>query len=205
MPAHPGGNSGIRVDAFLSVLLIGVSGVKLFLLPSAVPIGHSLLFAVGARPPHDGVRKTRRLNVSRDLRGIAAYRLWILSEIASPIVPTKTTRLRRSGGDWGSSRHAAVSDAVACLVQRNSVPSVQIRCRITASRLPHVRAPLRRLAMVMPQDLRADHLVAGATNLVAPVWSAADQQRMSCLIECGRASSSPHWLIRPWTSVSRVW
>ena len=49
--------------------------VKLLLSPQAVPAGHSLLFAVGAWPPHDGVRKARRLNLSRDLRGIAALRL----------------------------------------------------------------------------------------------------------------------------------
>jgi len=28
--------------------LIGVFGVKLFLVPSAIPVGYSLLFAVGA-------------------------------------------------------------------------------------------------------------------------------------------------------------
>jgi hypothetical protein len=72
--------------------LIGVVGVKLFLSPQAIPVGHSLLFAVGAWPPHDGVRRARRLNLSRDLRGITALRLQTLSEIASPIVPTGTTR-----------------------------------------------------------------------------------------------------------------
>ncbi len=52
--------------------LIGVVGVKLLLSPHALPAGHSLFFAVGAGPPHDGVRKAKRLNLSRDLRGIAA-------------------------------------------------------------------------------------------------------------------------------------
>jgi hypothetical protein len=33
----------------------------------------------------NGVRRARRLNLSRDLRGIAALRFWTLSEIASPI------------------------------------------------------------------------------------------------------------------------
>ena len=36
------------------------------------PTGHSLLFAVGARPPQDGVRRARRLNLTRDLE---AHRL----------------------------------------------------------------------------------------------------------------------------------
>ena len=36
-------------------------------LPDAPPVGHLLLFAVGAGPPLDGVRKVRRLNLFRDL------------------------------------------------------------------------------------------------------------------------------------------
>jgi hypothetical protein len=40
--------------------LIGVIRVKPLLSPEALPMGHSLLFAVGARPPHDGVRRARR-------------------------------------------------------------------------------------------------------------------------------------------------
>jgi hypothetical protein len=84
--------------------LIGVSGVKLFLVPSAIPAGYSLLFAVGARPPQDGVRRARRPNLSCDLRCIAALRLWTLSEITSPIVPTGTTLAPpSSGGNWNSS------------------------------------------------------------------------------------------------------
>jgi hypothetical protein len=47
----------------------GSQAVPLF---HVAPVGHSLLFAVGAWPPHDGVRRARRLNLSRDLRGIAA-------------------------------------------------------------------------------------------------------------------------------------
>src|SRR5579863_5806412 len=35
---------------------------------SLAPVGHSLLFAVGAGPPQDGVRRARRLNLSRDLK-----------------------------------------------------------------------------------------------------------------------------------------
>jgi len=50
-----------------------------------------VLFAVGALPPHDGVRRARRLNLSRDLRGIATLRFRTLNEITSPIVPTGTT------------------------------------------------------------------------------------------------------------------
>lgn len=41
----------------------------------AIPVGHSLLFAIGAWPPQDGVRRARSPDLSRDLRGIAALRL----------------------------------------------------------------------------------------------------------------------------------
>ena len=108
--------------------------VKLLLSPQAVLVGHSLLFAVGAWPPHDGVRKARRLNLSRDLRGIAALRLRTLNEITSPIVPTGTTSAPPcSGGNGNSSGHAAAAFGQGCLPQRNSAPSLHIRCRITAS------------------------------------------------------------------------
>ena len=57
--------------------LIGAVEVKLLLLSGRMgaPAGHSLLFAVGAGPPHDGVRKARRLNLSTTL---PACRLQVL-------------------------------------------------------------------------------------------------------------------------------
>jgi hypothetical protein len=60
-------------------------------------VGHSLLFAVGAGPPHDGVRRTRRLNLLSDLAGIGTCRLEPVNEIASTIVPTGTIRLPLTG------------------------------------------------------------------------------------------------------------
>ena len=52
--------------------LIGVSWVRLLradFLPSAViaPMGHALLFAIGARSPHDGFRRARRPNLVHDV------------------------------------------------------------------------------------------------------------------------------------------
>jgi hypothetical protein len=67
----------------LRILSDQVSGVKLLLLPSATSVDHSLLFAVGAWPPHDGVRTPRRLNLSRDPLGTAALWLRTLNYIAS--------------------------------------------------------------------------------------------------------------------------
>ena len=60
------------------------------------PAGHSLLFAVGAGPPHDGVREQGVSICSTTLRG-NARRLWTLNEIALPIVPTGTIRITLSG------------------------------------------------------------------------------------------------------------
>ena len=102
-----GARQGNRVKVFVTnelrvSSLIGVVGVKLFLSLQAFPVGHSLLFAVGAWPPHNGVRRARRLNLSRDLRGIAALRLRTLNEITSPIVPTGTTRLRLRQAETGT-------------------------------------------------------------------------------------------------------
>jgi len=136
-------------------------------------VGHSLLFAVGARPPHDGVRRVRRLNLSRDLRGIASLRLRTLNEIASPIVPTGTTSAPpASGGNCNPSRHAAFVGVAACLHLRNSEPSLHIRCRITASlRATATRALAmpRRLATYMPQARSADHLVVR----ISSEWAAS--------------------------------
>src|SRR4051812_23494245 len=61
---------GRKLAKVSELSLIGVVGVKLFLVPQAIPVGHSLLFAVGAWPPHDGVRRVRRLNLSRDLEAL---------------------------------------------------------------------------------------------------------------------------------------
>src|ERR1700691_3391618 len=82
--------------------LIGVTRVKPILVPHVAPVGHSLLFAVGAWPPHDGIRRARRLNLTRDLRGIAALRFQTRNEITSPIVPTGTTRIRLRQAETGA-------------------------------------------------------------------------------------------------------
>jgi hypothetical protein len=67
-----------------------------------IPVGHSLLFAVSAWLPHDGVRRARRLNLSRDLEALLPAGSGLSSEIASPIVPTGTTRVRPAQRESGS-------------------------------------------------------------------------------------------------------
>ena len=67
-----------------------------------------------------------------------------------------------SGGNCNASAHAAEAGVAACLPQRNSLPSAQMRCRITANlraTATRARATPRRLAMFMPQARKADHLV----------------------------------------------
>ncbi len=53
-------------------------------------MGHSLLFAVGAGLPHDGVRRARRLNLLNDLVGLSVGRFAAVNEIILPFVPTGT-------------------------------------------------------------------------------------------------------------------
>ena len=100
-----------------------------------------------------------------------------------------------SDGNWNSLRHAA-ADAAAGLPQRNSLPSVQMRCRITASlraTATRARAMPRRLATFMPYARKADHLLLRINKEWAASYRAV------------RASSSPHRLICPWMSVSPDW
>lgn len=142
----------------------------------------------------DGVRRMRCLNLTRDLRDIhpvTGFRT--LNEITSSIVPMGTTLTPpSSGGSCNSFSHATV----AYLPQRNSLPSVHMRCRIIASlraTATRARAMLRRLATFMPHARSADHLVLRISNEWAASYSAV------------RASSSPHRLMRPCTSVSPDW
>src|SRR3954447_21884926 len=82
--------------------LIGAGEVKPLLVPAA-PAGRSLLCAVGAGPPHHGVRRVG-VPICVATSGASAPRLEALSGIASPVVPTGTTRLRpRPGGNSISS------------------------------------------------------------------------------------------------------
>jgi hypothetical protein len=82
--------------------LIGVGGVKLFLMPAALPAGHSLLFAVGAWPPHDGVRRARRLNLSRDLQSGVACGSGLSTRSPRPSSPRERRWLRLRQAETGT-------------------------------------------------------------------------------------------------------
>src|SRR5215207_309317 len=116
----------------------GAVEVKLLLLSVRIrrPRGSSLLFAVGAGPPHDGVRRARCLNLDHDLASLVR-RLWTLNEVASPIVPTGTIRFAswavRCDGPPVVQALTRATPALGSLPKRNSAPSLHIRWRMTAS------------------------------------------------------------------------
>src|SRR5881392_3562911 len=150
--------------------------VKLLLIalgPDRVaPVGHSLLFAVGAGPPHDGVRKARRPNLFHDLAGFCPQAL-----------DSQRDRLahRPHGND---PVHPVGRNLSVCLASfqaaaskrrswpnRNSVSSLHMRCRMTASlraTATRARAMPRALAIFMPQARRADHLRLRTRRVCAP-------------------------------------
>jgi hypothetical protein len=138
------------------------------------PMDHSLLFAVGAWPPHDGVRRTRRPNLSRDLRGSATLRFR---------TPQRDRLANRphgndigsafSGGNCNLSQQAATAAVAACLPERNSDLSTHMRCRMTASlrvTATQARAMPRRLATCIPQARSADHFVRQKHAESAAKW-----------------------------------
>jgi hypothetical protein len=118
-------------------------------------------------PPHDGVRRARRLNLSRDL-----------GHSCPPVLDSQRDHLAHrphgndaappcSGGTWNLSCHA-----VACLPQRNSLPSAHMRCRITES----LRATATR-ARAMPQARSADHLLLRTSSECAASYNAVRAAR----------------------------
>lgn len=145
-------------------------------------MGHTLLFAFGAWPPHDGVRRVRRLNLFHDL-GVLPQVL-DSHEIALPIVPTGTIRFTLSGSCVvfdpvvsALRRHAtAMAPLAGSLPQRNSALSLHMRWRMTTSlraTATRARAMPRRLATFIPHARRLDHLLLRTSSVCA------------ALVECG--------------------
>ena len=133
-----------------------------------------LLFGIGTRPFHHGSSKTRRNNLPSVL-AVTNGRSKRLSELTSSIVPRGTSFHRKVELEFppigcdpaGFSRCYGLF-----LVHRNSVPSTQMRCRITAKR--RARATIaffmpRRLAICIAQALSHDHLLVR----VSMTWAAS--------------------------------
>ena len=118
--------------------------------------------------------KTRRNNLPSGL-AVTNGRSKRLGELTSSIVPRGTSFHRRVELEFPpiGCNPAGFHAATACsLVHRNSVPSTQMRCRITAKR--RARATIaffmpRRLAICIAQALSHDHLLVR----VSMTWAAS--------------------------------
>jgi hypothetical protein len=157
---------------FRTPFLMEVAGGKLFLVPHVAPVGHSLLFAVGAWPPQDGVRRTRCLNLSRDLEALL------------PAGSGLSTRSPRPSSPQERRGSALVRRKLELLLRRRS-------CGLLAP---------TELAAIDPHAVQDDRQLAGDRNAsarhAAPLrylhapgpqrgpFRAADQQRVGRFVEC---------------------
>ncbi len=169
------GSSAFRLSAAaVSMSLAGFSnrpfGVKRFqtIRRCSVDVsrGLVLLFGIGTRALPSWDSKTRRNNL---LVGLAV-RLTAGSS-GRPNSPHPSSREgHHSTAGWSSSvlllrliLHGCHAAAAACSrVQRNSVPSTQMRCMITANRRASATIAFfipRRLAICIPQALSQDHFL----------------------------------------------
>jgi hypothetical protein len=124
--------------------------------------GLVLLYGIGTKALPSWDPKTRWNNL---LGGLAVGRSKRTCELTSSIVPRGTPFHRLVELEFSSCRDWVLRRshvAAASLVQRNSVPSTQMRCMITASRRASAtiaRFMPRRLAICIAQALSQDHRV----------------------------------------------
>jgi len=97
------------------------------------------------------------------------------NELTSSIVPRGTSSAQGGNLNFASalvgSRSSPQAETASSLVQRNSVPSTQMRCMITASRRASATMALfspRFLAIFMAQALSQDHFTLRVRMLWAP-------------------------------------
>ena len=142
----------------------------------SVDVAHGLvlLFGIGTRALPSWGSRTRWNNLSGGL----AIKL-MAGPSGHAISPHSSSRKGHHATARWSSRflllclilrcHAA---ATCCRVQRNSVPSTQMRCMITASRRASATIAFftpRRLAICIAQALSQDHFVAR----ISRIWAAS--------------------------------
>jgi hypothetical protein len=125
--------------------------------------GTLLLFEVGAEPPHAGMRRMGRYNLTSALAA-DQRRIGGPYELLPPVVPVGTS-FRRSRSVISLPAispppvQATAGTAALCLLQRNSLPSTHIRCRTTARRratATMARRIPRRRATHMPHAFSHD-------------------------------------------------
>ena len=124
--------------------------------------GLALLYGIGTRALPSWDPRTRRNNLYRGLAvsmtaGPSGSANHLIHRPARDIFPLRV----ELGFPIGSDRSRCHAAAAACsLVQRNSVPSIHIRCIITANRRAKATTAFfipRRLAICMAQALSQDH------------------------------------------------
>ena len=161
----------------MSASLIGRLGSSAFqaIHHYSVDVAHglALLFGIGTKALPSWASKTRWSNLSG---GLAVRRTAGPSRHANSPHPSSREG-HHSTARWSSSfllsglilpAHAAA----ASLVQRNSVPSTQIRCMITANRRASATIAFfnpRRLAIFIAQALSQDHFVERTSMM----WAAS--------------------------------
>ena len=121
--------------------------------------GLVLLFGIGTKALPSWDSKTRRNNLSGDLTVGRSKRT---CELTSSVVPRGTPfhRLVELGFPPIAFDPVRSHAAAASRVQRNSVPSTQMRCMITANRRASATIAFfipRRLAICIAQALSHDH------------------------------------------------
>src|SRR6516162_4487498 len=136
--------------------------------------GLSLLFEVGVRPPHDGMRRMGRPNLSgavaADERPQRALRTHPTRRPREDIFLPEQNALISLPAISPSSVQATVGTAVLSFLHRNSLPSTHIRCRTTARRLATAtiarRIP-RRWATRTPHAFSHDHFAPRVSSTCA--------------------------------------
>jgi hypothetical protein len=147
-------NRPIRVKHFQTIHHCGVDVAR----------GLALLFGIGTRALPLWGSKTRWNNLSVGLAVRTDGRFKRTYELTSSIVPRGTSFHRLVEFEFLLSDlilHGFHAAAAACSrLQRNSVPSTQMRCRITASRRASATIAFfipRRLVICIAQALSHDH------------------------------------------------
>src|SRR5262245_42037106 len=131
--------------------------------------GLALLFGLGTKALPAWGSKTRWNNLSV---GLAVGRSKQTCELTSSIVPRGTSFHQAVELEFPPLVRHCFHAAAAFRVQRNSVPSTQMRCMITARRRARATIALfmpRRLAICIAQALGQDHFVERTNR----IWAAS--------------------------------
>ena len=128
------------------------------------------------RPSQDGMRKMKRNNLGGVLT--AAHTAGTRNGAISPHPSSREGHLPPEAAETGLCVSASMqawrphqAEAASSFVQRNSVPSTQIRCMITASLRASATIALfnpRFLTIFMAQALSHDHLTLRVITVWAP-------------------------------------